>query len=319
MFSEVISRALAQIQYTKEPRTLYEPLDYILQLGGKRMRPLLALMSYGMFRDDLERAARPALTTEVFHNFTLIHDDIMDNAPLRRGKPTVHEKWNTNTALLSGDVMLVKAYDLLLDAPSETLPEIIRYFNKCAVEVCEGQQYDMGFEEREDVTISEYIEMIRLKTAVLLGFSLRLGGMLAGVSVEVASQLDELGNQAGIGFQLMDDLLDVYADPDKFGKQVGGDILEDKKTFLLLRTQQKAKGDTAKALQNWLNAKDADPTQKVQGVRAIYDELGIREETITKMNEYFQQAFATLEAIPAEPKRKEPLKALLEKLSKREY
>lgn len=318
MTPKILEDALCELRFSKAPETLYAPIDYTLQLGGKRMRPTLTLLAYQLFRDDPETILRPAMATEVFHNFTLLHDDIMDNAPLRRGKPTAHTKWGTNTALLSGDVMLVKAYDLLLDVPETLLPAAIRYFNQCATEVCEGQQYDMSFEERQEVQLDQYLEMIRLKTAVLLGFALRLGGMLGGAPTEVHEQLNTLGEQAGIGFQLQDDLLDVYADPEKFGKQVGGDILENKKTFLLLTALERAEGETATALRRWLQTDD-QPKEKVRAVRAIYDALGVREATTEKMKSYFSTAFETLAELPVEAERKQALHKLLQRLAEREF
>ena len=227
---ELINKRLEELSYGEEPE-LYEPIRYIMSLGGKRMRPLLVLLAYGLFKENVERVLDQAIAVEVFHNFTLMHDDIMDEAPLRRGQATVHEKWNESVAILSGDVMLVKAYDLLLDAPSN-LRQIIKDFNECAAGVCEGQQFDMNFEQLPTVAEATYINMIRLKTAVLLGYSLKLGAMLAEAPEEEAQKLYDFGVQVGIGFQLKDDLLDVYADQAKFGKQVGGDIIANKKTFL---------------------------------------------------------------------------------------
>lgn len=319
MTQTLLQKALEALSFAKQPETLYQPIDYIMRLGGKRLRPLLTLLSYQLFQDDPERAVQPALATEVFHNFTLLHDDIMDKAPLRRGKPTAHEKWGVNTALLSGDVMLVKAYELLTETvPAELLPEVLRLFNTCATEVCEGQQYDMSFEQREEVQVMEYLEMIRLKTAVLLGFSLRLGGILGGASPAVSEQLNQIGEQAGIGFQLQDDLLDVYADPEKFGKQVGGDILENKKTFLLLTAKQRAEGKTAEALTRWLQTHDRNE-EKVAAVRQIYDQLEVRKATEDKMQDYFDRAFHLLETLSVPAARKAPLHELLVKLTRREW
>ncbi|MGF1532243.1 MAG: polyprenyl synthetase family protein [Bernardetiaceae bacterium] len=312
---DLLQQALASLTYTKPPEDLYAPIDYILRLGGKRMRPLLCLMSYQLFKDDPQTILRPALATEVFHNFTLLHDDIMDKAPLRRGQPTAHEKWDTNTALLSGDVMLVKAYDLLLDVPDHQLREVLLRFNRCATEVCEGQQYDMSFEERDAVSLDEYIQMIRLKTAVLLGFALRLGGILADAQTDTCHQLDALGVAAGIGFQIQDDLLDVYADPQKFGKQVGGDILENKKTYLRLTAQSLADAPTLAALQ----ADYPTPAQKIQAVREIYDRLGVREQATAAMQGYFREAFGILDRIPVAKARKEALHHLLHQLSQRDH
>jgi len=293
---ELINNRLKELSYGEEPKELYDPISYIMSLGGKRMRPLLVLLAYRLFKDDVESVLDEAIAVEVFHNFTLMHDDIMDEAPIRRGQPTVHEKWNENVAILSGDVMLVKAYDLLLDAPGN-LKQIIKDFNACAAGVCEGQQLDMNFEELPTVAEETYINMIRLKTAVLLGYSLKLGAMLAEASEEQAQKLYDFGVQIGIGFQLKDDLLDVYADQAKFGKQVGGDIISNKKTFLLLKALELAQGDSLTELNNWIAAKDFNNEEKVKAVTDIYNSIGIRELTLGKMDEYFASGFKALEDI----------------------
>jgi geranylgeranyl diphosphate synthase, type II len=278
--------------YGESPKELYEPISYIMSLGGKRIRPLLTLMAYSLYKEDYQNILTPAMAVEVFHNFTLMHDDIMDDAPLRRGNQTVHEKWNANTAILSGDVMLVKAYDMLLEIEADKLHECIRLFNKTAAEVCEGQQKDMNFEILPTVSEEDYIDMIRLKTAVLLGFALQFGAILAGAPKEDALHLYNFGVNIGIGFQLKDDLLDVYADKAKFGKQVGGDIISNKKTFLLLKAKELAKGNTKTVLDNWIETKDFDKAEKVSAVTAIYEELGIKALTESKMKEYFDKGFS---------------------------
>jgi geranylgeranyl diphosphate synthase type II len=278
--------------YGESPKELYDPISYIMSLGGKRIRPLLTLMAYSLYKDDYQKILTPAMAVEVFHNFTLMHDDIMDDAPLRRGNQTVHEKWNANTAILSGDVMLVKAYDMLLEIEAEKLPECLRLFNKTAAEVCEGQQKDMNFEGFETVSEAEYIDMIRLKTAVLLGFALQFGAILAGASKEDAMHLYDFGVNIGIGFQLKDDLLDVYADKAKFGKQVGGDIISNKKTYLLLKAKELATGETSALLESWIDAKDFDKGEKVAAVTAIYADLGIKALAESKMQEYFDKGFS---------------------------
>lgn len=300
---ELINKRLEELSYGEEPTELYEPIRYIMSLGGKRMRPLLVLLAYRLFKDDIEDILDQAIAVEVFHNFTLMHDDIMDEAPLRRGQATVHEKWSESVAILSGDVMLVKAYDLLLEAPGN-LKQIIKDFNECAAGVCEGQQFDMNFEQLPTVSEETYIKMIRLKTAVLLGYSLKLGAMLANASEEEAQKLYDFGVQVGIGFQLKDDLLDVYADQAKFGKQVGGDIISNKKTFLLLKALELADTDQKADLDKWLNAENFDNTEKVQDVMRIYDEIGIRQLTLAKMDDYFANGFNALDGInaPAEKK-----------------
>ena len=283
--------------YGDSPRELYEPISYIMSLGGKRIRPLLSLLAYGLYGKNPEEILSQAAAVEVFHNFSLMHDDIMDQAPLRRGKATVHEKWNANIAILSGDVMLVRAYDLLLGTDPKLLSEVIRLFNKTAAEVCEGQQFDMNFEAYETVHEDEYLNMIRLKTAVLLGFALQLGAILAGAEKGDADKLYEFGVDIGIGFQLKDDLLDVFADQAKFGKQVGGDIISNKKTFLLIKALELAKGKDAEELNYWLSLKEFGKAEKVTAVRALYEKLGIKSLTEAKMNSYFDAGFAQLESI----------------------
>ncbi len=301
-----------------QPTNLYEPIRYMLSLGGKRLRPMLTLLGYGLAKDDYESVVEPALAVELFHNFTLMHDDIMDEAPIRRGQPTVHEKWNNTVAILSGDTMMVKAYDLMLKTPADRLGEAIQKFNKCAVEVCEGQQFDMNFEELETITEDQYIEMIRLKTAVLLGFSLEFGGILAGMSGDQLAKLNAVGEKAGIGFQLMDDLLDVYADKAKFGKQVGGDIVSNKKTFLLIKALELANPTQRRELDRWLSVTDFNNEEKVEAVKKIYEEIGIYDLTTNKMNAYYDEAFKLLDDLEASADGKNQLKAFFQKLMKRE-
>src|SRR6218665_1600849 len=263
IFLKAIEQEITHTKYGNEPIELYEPIEYLMSLGGKRMRPLLTVMATNIFSDNWQDAIKPAIGVEVFHNFTLMHDDIMDAAPLRRGKPTVHEKWNASVAILSGDVMLVCAYELLTAVEDRIFKQVIRRFNRTAAEVCEGQQLDMNFASRNDVTEEEYIDMIRLKTSVLLGFALELGGMIANAGVQNTKLLYDIGTHVGIGFQLKDDILDVYGDPKKFGKQVGGDIIENKKTFLLIEALEKAKGKPEeKELAKWLSAQVFDKNKK---------------------------------------------------------
>ena len=295
-YTDKILAGLQDLDLEKQPIELYEPLRYILSLGGKRLRPALTLMAYKIYKEDFEKALFPALSVEVFHNFTLMHDDIMDEAPLRRGKTTVHQKWNPNIAILSGDVMLVKAYELLAEADATYLKQILQKFNTCAAEVCEGQQYDMNFESEETVHIDEYVNMIRLKTAVLLGYALELGAILAGAPESDSKHLNNFGQYVGIGFQLKDDLLDVYGDAEKFGKQVGGDILCNKKTFLLIRALEKADNDKKYKLNNWL-LDTSNTTEKVAAVTSIYNELGIKEETENEIQKYFDKGLSELENI----------------------
>ena len=314
----LIGEEIEKLQFGENPKELYEPISYILSLGGKRMRPLLVLLGYQLVKDDPKSIIRQSLAVEVFHNFTLMHDDIMDEAPLRRGKPTVHEKWNSTVAILSGDTMLVKAYDLLLEVQPDILAETIRLFNKCAVEVCEGQQIDMNFESQDTVSIDAYINMIRLKTAVLLGFSLEYGALLGGMSEPNRKKLYEIGVKMGIGFQLMDDLLDVYADQAKFGKQVGGDIISNKKTFLLIKALELANPAQRSQLDAWIAKTDFDAVEKVRAVTAIYDEIGIKELTSKLMNEYFDESFELLDTLEASENGKSILKGFAKQLMKRE-
>lgn len=317
-YSKLIEREIKKQKFGKQPASLYEPIRYLMSIGGKRMRPLLTLLSYSLYNQDVKYAVPYAVAVEAFHNFTLMHDDIMDNAPLRRGNITVHEKWNTNTAILSGDVMLVKVYDLLLSLESDKLKVILKAFNQCAAEVCEGQQWDMEFETKPTVTEAQYINMIRLKTAVLLGFSLELGAILADASLEDRRALREFGVNIGIGFQLKDDLLDAYADPKKFGKQVGGDIIANKKTYLLIKALEKAKGKQKKELDEWLIAKKFNSKKKIAGVKIIYDSVGIPEMTEKKVNFYFEKGFKNLEALSVDPKTKVALKQFTENLIARQ-
>ncbi|MBC8153884.1 MAG: polyprenyl synthetase family protein [Bacteroidetes bacterium] len=323
IFAEALQHELQQTTYGQAPPELYDPIRYIMSLGGKRMRPMMTLMAAYLFTDDWRKAVKPALAVEVFHNFTLMHDDIMDQAPLRRGQPTVHEKWNHNTAILSGDVMLVNAYELLADIETPHLRRVLTRFNRVAAEVCEGQQLDMNFETRWDVAESEYIGMIKLKTSVLLGFALELGGILAGADAGSTDHLREAGINIGIGFQLKDDLLDVYGDPAKFGKQVGGDILANKKTFLLIEALEQAGADHKADLIYWLNQTDFNGDAsareaKVRAVTRIYDELGIRQITESRIADYFSRGFANFDEVRAEPTRRALLLNFARQLVERE-
>lgn len=314
----LISAEIDQTSYGHEPAALYDPIKYIMRLGGKRLRPLLTTLAYSLYKDDVKNILRQAIAVEAFHNFTLMHDDIMDQAPLRRGQETVHEKWNHNTAILSGDVMLVKAYEMLLTHDNELTVQILKSFSKCAAEVCEGQQKDMLFENCEEVSESQYLNMINLKTAVLLGFSLELGGMLAYADPSDCNALKEFGINIGLGFQLQDDLLDVYADKTKFGKQVGGDILSNKKTFLLIMALQNADNRQKKVLDDWLSKKQYDPEEKVKAVTAIYNEMGIKALTEKKMNKFFELAFLSLRKVNASLQRKSVLREFAKSLLNRE-
>lgn len=266
------------------------------------MRPTLMLMACNLYKDDIMSALDTAVAIEVFHNFTLMHDDIMDMAPLRRGKPTVHEKWNTSAAILSGDTMLVEAYKLFLSSDTSLLPDILTVFNKTAVEVCEGQSIDMYFENNEDVTVEEYLNMIRLKTSVLVGAALKIGSLLGGANKADAELLYEFGVNLGLAFQLQDDILDIYGDPKKFGKQVGGDIIANKKTYLLIKARELATGDDAEDLKNWLGSNE--PISKISAVTAIYNKLGVRDLAEKEMNSYSSTAISSLEKLSAPSERK---------------
>lgn len=308
-----LNKVLEGYEYGTEPSELYEPIQYILKLGGKRIRPLLALLAGRIYGGDPEKMLVPAASVEVFHNFTLMHDDIMDEAPLRRGQATVHTKWNQNLAILSGDVMIVKSYDMLLESEVSDFKPLLALFNKCAREVCEGQQYDMNFENRDDVSVEEYLEMIRLKTAVLLGYSLRLGGVLAGASTEQQVKLEQIGVLAGIGFQIKDDLLDVYGDPEKVGKQVGGDILADKKTFLLISALN---SDKAEEIRSWFG--DGSKSEKVSAVKEVYNALGLEQKSEQLIQSYFDQAFKLIDELEGDQTAIGELRGLLQYLIARD-
>lgn len=313
-----ISKAITKAEFGKEPIELYEPIRYIMDLGGKRMRPLLTILSNYIFEEDCTKVMHAAIAVEVFHNFTLMHDDIMDNAPLRRGKATVHEKWNTNVAILSGDVMLVEAYKQFMSVEEKHLKRVLDRFNETAAGVCEGQQFDMNFETLPAITVDEYINMIRLKTAVLLGFSMELGGILGDADDKSCEYLRTVGISAGIGFQLKDDLLDVYGDAATFGKKVGGDIVANKKTFLLIRALEKAEGKTKKELEKLLSDKTIADKAKIEGITAIYDQLGIKEETEALIQEHFDRAIESLGKVKGSIFRKHYIKDYLLALIGRE-
>ena len=305
-------------RFGKEPASLYEPIRYIMALGGKRLRPMLTLLAYSLYKDDAKSVITYAVAVEAFHNFTLMHDDIMDKAPLRRGKQTVHEKWNVNTAILSGDVMLVKVYDMLLRIEPSILKTVLSSFNRCAADVCEGQQWDMEFETQSGISEAQYLKMIRLKTAMLLGFSLEIGAILAGAPEQDCKALREFGINIGIGFQLKDDLLDAYADPKKFGKQVGGDIIANKKTYLLIKALEKADGKTKRELNHWLSLKKFGKQAKITAIKEIYDRLKIPQLAEKKVNSYFEKSFASLDFLQGNPSRKEDLKNYTKSLIERE-
>lgn len=312
---ERINGELLLLDFGDRPAELYEPLHYILSLGGKRLRPMLALMAANLYTEDYEKALKPALAIEVFHNFSLIHDDIMDQAPVRRGQPTVHTKWDTPTAILSGDVALVEAYKLIMQVPAELKDKAFDLFSQTAKEVCEGQQIDMLFEKREQVSVSEYMEMIRLKTAVLLGFSLQIGALIGGASDEEAKKLRSFGEEIGIAFQVKDDYLDAYGTAEKVGKAIGGDIVVNKKTFLYTKALEIADEKTATEL---LNLYSSNSESKVMDVMAIYDRLKIAEETELVIDALYHSAIKNLIGLSPGIFKTSKLKAFADNLMGRE-
>ncbi len=287
-----------------EPVNLYQPVVYILELGGKRMRPILVMMGTSAFGEDIQKALPAAATVEIFHNFTLLHDDIMDAAPLRRGQRTVHEKWDANTAILSGDVMMILASQFLEKYEGKTYKRLTTLFNRTAIEVCEGQQYDMDFETREDVSVEEYIEMIRLKTSVLVAAALKMGAIIAESSEEEAQKIYEFGLHLGIAFQLQDDYLDVYGDAETFGKQVGGDIIENKKTYLYIQALKNASTEQRSVLLELYQQSPADSTLKIEKVKAIFNANGIDALTKVAIRSYTQKAFQVLDDMKIAPQKK---------------
>ncbi len=315
---DLINKEIAEKQYSDNPLELYEPIRYIMALGGKRMRPALLLMACDLFDGSIIKALKPAVGIELFHNFTLMHDDIMDKAPLRRGNSTVHEKWNESIAILSGDVMLVEAYQLMMNVDDDILREVLSIFSQTATGVCEGQQIDMNFESLGEVSINEYIEMIRLKTAVLLAGSLKIGALIGKADSEDAETLYKFGENLGLAFQLQDDILDVYGDPEKFGKQVGGDIIANKKTFLLIKAIELADDLDKEELNYWLNEENADSEVKVKAVTDVYNRLGIRQLAEHEMNTFAEKALSALEKIQADADKKKVLRVFAEQLLIRE-
>jgi len=311
---EIIERELGKIEYPNSPSKLYRPIEYVMGLGGKRMRPILLLMAHQLFDENIEKAIPPALGIEIFHNFTLLHDDIMDNAPIRRGQQTVHEKWDNNVAILSGDTMLVQVYQLLSDVDKSILKEVLSVFNKAATQVCEGQQWDMNFESQKEVALQEYLKMIENKTAVLLAASLQIGGITAGASKENQNNLYHFGLNMGIAFQLKDDLLDAFGNLENFGKRVGGDIMANKKTFLYLKALQIANDSQQVNLHKYFNGNE-ESEEKVMAVKAIFTDLNIPKHTKDMMKAYYTKAMRHLDAIDSE--NKAPLVAFSEKLMDR--
>ena len=317
-YQQWLEAEISKQRFGLAPASLYEPIRYIMALGGKRLRPTLTLLAYSLYKEDVKRVVPYAVGVESFHNFTLMHDDIMDKAPLRRGKETVHEKWSTNTAILSGDVMLIKVYDMYMSLDAPTLKSVLGVFNLCAAQVCEGQQWDMEFETTNSVSEKEYLNMIRLKTAVLLGFSLELGALLANAPDKDRKALRDFGTNIGMGFQLKDDLLDAFADPTKFGKQVGGDILANKKTYLLIKALENARGNDARELRFWINARSYRKKEKIRAVTDIYNRLGIPHLVDRKINQYFRKGFKSLDAVAVDPSKLSDLREFTNALIERQ-
>lgn len=311
---EILEKAIIEIVYPKYPADLYEPIRYIMSLGGKRIRPVMVLMATELFTHEVTKALDVALAIETFHNFTLVHDDIMDNAPLRRGKETVHEKWGVNNAILSGDVMMVESNKHLSKVDLNVLKPVLDTFNLTAQGVCEGQQLDMEFEQRDDVSIEEYIEMIRLKTAVLLGGAMKLGAIVGGANSIDAELLYQFGENLGIAFQLQDDILDVYGNPEKFGKQVGGDIIANKKTFLHLRALALAEADEVLCL----NSESNNHEEKVSQVTALYNKHNIKQLANTEMDKYLAIANQALDELVVPDEKKAQFRALTQQILERE-
>lgn len=311
---EYIQQALAAISWQKCPVGLYEPIGYTLSAGGKRLRPALAVIASDLYDGRREDVLPAALALEVFHNFTLLHDDVMDKAPVRRGRPTVHIRWNENTAILSGDQMLIEAYKLLSQVKPDCLPQVLRLFNKMATEICEGQQYDVDFETRDDVTLDNYLLMIRLKTSVLLATALQIGALIAGADASEQQALYSYGINIGLAFQLQDDILDVYGNPETFGKAVGGDILSGKKTYMLLTALRLADAPTRARLASLLADTAMEPQQKIRAVTAIYDRFSVRAVCEEVMKNYTMQALADLDRLHVSDDKKQILIKLAEKL-----
>ena len=303
-----VNAFLKQMPYSRPPKGLYEPIAYELSLGGKRIRPVLMLMAYNLYKEDVETALSQAAGIETYHNHTLLHDDVMDKADMRRGKPTVHNVWNENTAILSGDAMLILAYRLMAACRKDKLADVLGLFTETTMEICEGQQWDMEFETRMDVKVDEYIEMIRLKTSVLLAAALKIGACLADAPEEDAQMLYDFGVKVGLAFQLQDDWLDVYGDPKVFGKNIGGDILCNKKTFMLITALEKANGQQRAELEKWLAAVDYEPAEKIAAVTALYNEIGVGKLCQAKAESLNAEGFAILDSINLPEERKAILK-----------
>ena len=314
---EKVNAYIASLPYERKPKSLYDPIEYVLAAGGKRIRPSFVLMAYNLFHDDVDRILSVATALETYHNYTLLHDDLMDKADMRRGRPTVHKKWDDNTAILSGDTMLVLAYEHLAKCDTKYLKPALDLFTETALEVSEGQQFDMEFETRNDVAEEEYIEMIRLKTSVLLACALKMGAVVAGASDADANALYAFGEKVGLAFQLQDDLLDVYGDPKVFGKAIGGDITSNKKTFMLINAFNRADAGTRAELERWTTATEFDPAEKIAAVTEIYNRLGIDKLAEQRIKEYFEQSRQHLDELSVSDDRKAVLREYTERMMNR--
>lgn len=315
---QLINRYLDSLPYDRKPASLYAPIKYVLSMGGKRIRPTLMLLAYNLFKDDPEKILSSACALETYHNYTLLHDDLMDNADVRRGQPTVHKKWNANLAVLSGDSMLVLAYQRMIECDSH-LAEVLRLFTETALEIGEGQQMDMEFETRNDVCEEEYIEMIRLKTSVLLACAMKIGALLADAPADDADNLYRFGEKIGLAFQLQDDYLDVYGDPAVFGKAIGGDIVSNKKTYMLINAFNRADNAQHAELERWIRATDFDRQEKVKAVTGLYDEMGIDRLAQQKIAGYFNESKTYLDRVGVSDERKSELMRYAQRMMKRRY
>ena len=316
---KMVNEFLDHLSYDRKPESLYEPIKYVLSMGGKRIRPTLMLLAYNLYKENPEDILMNACALETYHNYTLLHDDLMDNADMRRGHLTVHKKWNDNTAILSGDSMLVLAFQRMMQCDTKHLKDILDLFTVTALEIGEGQQYDMEFETRNDVKEEEYIEMIRLKTSVLLACALKIGAILADASAEDADNLYKFGEQIGLAFQLQDDYLDVYGDSKVFGKEIGGDITSNKKTYMLINAFNKANAAQREELTRWVSARDFDRNEKVDAVTHLYNEIGIDQLAQDKIAYYFAESKKFLDAVNVPEEKKEELRKYAQKMMKRQY
>lgn len=314
-----VNHFLENLPCNRQPITLYTPIHYVLSMGGKRIRPVLMLLAYQLYKDDPESILMQATALETYHNYTLLHDDLMDNADLRRGHETVHRKWNANQAILSGDSMLVLAYERMAQCPKDKLAQVLGIFTETALEIGEGQQYDIDFEQRNDVKEEEYIEMVRLKTSVLLACALKIGATLAGAPEEDLCNLYKFGEQVGLAFQLQDDFLDVYGDPQVFGKAIGGDIASNKKTYMLINAFNHANDAQREELTRWIMAKTFDREEKVAAVTRLYNEIGVDKLALNKIAYYFDESKKYLDAVKVEEDKKTVLRQYAERMMSRKY